>query len=147
MRDDLYDRYADVHVGVVALDPMDRPARDLLEVLPRVTAGDTHVVFIEGDGFTAWGEPFPEDDPGEPIHIVVRIPRPADADGDPTDVEHGGRLTMPARERYAARAREIVADLLTGHMVRDDRYRLVDYVAVDFDPTWGEDSKIVGRWA
>lgn len=167
--------YADVHVGIVALDPINRPASDLLEVMRghhRTTVCETVSVevIIDGDGFTEWGETWGDGlDPFEPIHVVVRISRPHDEDGVPADVPRYGNCsahgvghylepncdgftettptyTKEARERYAQRARDAVLTLLA-HYPHPDSYRLADYVAVDFDPTWGEDSMVIGRWA
>lgn len=135
------DLYAEVHVGITGIDPLMYPARDLLETLPEASTTATGLIlFVDGDGFTAWSEPFPDDEPTEPVHVVVRIPQL-------TLEDRTLRYQQPLRETYAHQAREAVEALVHSHCPNPRAYRLVDYVAVDLSPVWGEDSAIVGRWA
>lgn len=122
--------YVDVHVGIVGTDP-DHPVTDLLDTLPASTQWGPCQFLFDGDSWAEWGEPYDRDS-NDPLHVVVRIPR-----------DYRMHTYYETRRICAAMARATVRLIL---LDATGNFRLTDYVAVDFDPTWGEDQAIVSAW-
>jgi hypothetical protein len=123
------ERYIDVHVGLVARDYLNKPARDLEDVLPRVHpyVHRDVTMFHERGGFITWHEDY-ENGEHEPGHLLVRIPR------DEFD-------SWPLHARFF-RVEQYATNFFACALGQDEwegDFRLADYMVVNRDiTTWGD---------